>query len=141
VLTFMVKDPTPEEKKKRSRWHCHLPLPMPCEKLDWETHFAPMERTIGNVIATVRWDNHRLKTYAYFDTEEHARDFMQKYIIPLSTLPPVLGNDKQAVRVSKSGSPKRQPRNRVIHCIQAVWVSIDPATGEQNKIYCLTPST
>jgi hypothetical protein len=138
VLSFAVKEPK-DSKEALSRWHLSIPNPVPCETLDWCKHFEPMERKIGNIMARVYWAEFTSNTYAYFETRDHAIEFMTKLILPLSSSKPIDGNDGGPVRVTDNGSPKRKPRHRTIKCVEAIYVTIDSATGEPEKIACLKP--
>ena len=132
VLEFSKKgDP------KRSRWHLAVPAPRPCETYNWCRDFHPLVRTMGNVAARVSWQNHSLRTLAYFDTEQNAEEFMQK-LIGLSTLKPVVNADGKSIRITKNGSPRRKPRNREIRCTRVVFVTMG-ADGEASEVKVVLP--
>jgi len=137
VLEFRMVDAQTKQDKART-WHISIPQPRPVEELNWETHFAPLTRTIGYVSARIAWVNHKNETHGWFDTRENAISFMEK-LLAISTLEPQINDNGSFVRITTDGNPKRKPRNRVVKCTRAVWVSISE-NGEPKDICIFQPS-
>lgn len=138
IIEFKLVNPQNNAEKK-SKWRIAIPSPVPCEKTDWKRNFEPMVRTLGTVRSRLIWKDHQLQTVAYFDNEENAIQFMENYVIPLSTLKPIKNeSDLTAVQIFKHSNPKRRPKNRTIACSRAIFVEIDK-NGETSVIKVLKP--
>jgi prefoldin subunit 5 len=127
-------------KDKKSRWHMSIPEPKPCEDYDWCRDFEPLKRTLGTVSARIQWEDHSMKTAAYFSNEGDAESFMENKILKLSTIKPVRNPEGKAIRISKFGSPKRRPRERPIQCNRAIWIKMGTnGEVEETRIFLPPP--
>jgi hypothetical protein len=131
-LTMVLSEPE-NDSEKCSKWHINLPSPKPCEDLDWERDFAPLQRTLGSALATVKYKNHSGKTYAYFKDEAEAEQFLTK-LVTLTTLEPISNANEKIYRLSLHGKPKRNPRERKVKVKYATWVQFDD-NAQPTKVY------
>lgn len=138
VLTFGQEYPY----QTGSLWHLSIPYPISVDKLDWNTHFEPMVRTLGDVQGRAYVEGSRMWVGGYGDTSESITEFILNHLIPLCSLPFQKNRDgKIRIRVNTGGNVKRLPDNRIIRCVRAVYANIDKTTTVATEIKCFVPPT
>jgi hypothetical protein len=131
ILTFGEQYP----KQNGSLWHVHVPMPL--DEFDWCDHFE-ISMSKGNVNGRLYWENSKIYTGSYFESEEEARRVLA-LLAALSTATPRQKNGLLEPRITKGAKTKRNPQNRIIRCVRAVVSDIDPISGDPVNVKCYTP--
>lgn len=132
VLTFGENYP----KQTGSLWHVNIPMPI--DNLDWCEHFENISMRKGSVNGRLYWENSKIYTGSYFESEEEARRVLA-LLAALSTSTPRQNNGSLDPRITKGAKTKRIPQNRVTRCVKAVVSDINPLTGEPTGVQCYKP--
>jgi hypothetical protein len=131
ILTFGEQYP----KQNGSLWHVHVPMPL--DEFDWCTHFE-ISMIKGNVNGRLYWENSKIYTGSYFESEDEARRVLV-LLAALSTATPRQKNGLPDPRITKGAKTKRNPQNRITRCVRAVVSDIDPVSGDPINTKCYTP--
>lgn len=129
-------------------WGTHYPtqktplwttsLPDPIGGLDWCQHFESLQVTKGNIMGHVEWQNSKISTGIYCETEEEAKRILL-YLITLSNTVPTLNRFGQPkVVITKGNSSKRIIEERTLRAVR-VAISEIGEDGNVSSVQCFTP--
>lgn len=131
-ITWGTKYPT----QKGSLWQTYLPNPL--NGLDWCQHFESLQVTKGNIKGHVEWENSKIPTGIYCETEEEATRILM-YLITLSNATPTLNKFGQPkIVITKGNSSKRIIQERTLRAVR-VAISEIGEDGNVSSVQCFTP--
>lgn len=122
--------------QKTPLWQTYLPNPI--NGLDWCQHFESLQVTKGNVKGHVEWENSKIPTGIYCETEEEATRILM-YLITLSNAIPTLNRFGQPkIVITKGNSSKRIIQERTLRAVR-VAISEIGEDGNVSSVLCFTP--
>lgn len=131
-ITWGTRYPT----QQGSLWDSYLPNPLP--NLNWCDHFEQLQVTKGNVKGHVEWENSKIPTGIYCETEEEARRILL-YLVTLSAAIPTLDASGQPkIVIIKGNSSKRIIQERTLRAVR-VAISEIGEDGNVSSVQCFTP--
>lgn len=131
-ITWGTKYPT----QQGSLWKTYLPNPL--DGLDWCQHFESLQVTKGNIKGHVEWENSKIPTGIYCETEEEATRILM-YLVTLSNATPTLNKFGQPKTViTKGNSSKRIIQERTLRAVR-VAISEIGEDGNVSSVQCFTP--
>ena len=131
-ITWGTKYPT----QQGSLWDTYLPNPL--LNLNWCDHFEQLQVTKGNVKGHVEWENSKIPTGIYCETEEEARRILL-YLVTLSAAIPTLDAFGQPkIVIIKGNSSKRIIQERTLRAVR-VAISEIGEDGNVSSVRCFTP--
>ena len=131
VISWGLNYPT----QKGSLWHTSIPMPK--DDLNWCDHFENLFIRKGEVCGRLYWENSKIWTGAYFESDDEARRVLRQ-LANLSDSTPRMKDGDIHPRITDGGAVKRKPAERTVRAVRAVIASIDER-GEPTDLACFVP--
>jgi hypothetical protein len=131
-ITWGSRYPT----QQGSLWHSHVPNPK--ENLNWCDHFEALYHIKGNVYGRIEWENSKVPTALYCNSEEEAKRVL-RYLVTLSSAIPTLNElGEPRILIQLGNSSKRNIQDRNLRAVRAAIAEIG-SDGEVSAVKCYVP--
>ena len=133
---LMITWGTQYPSRNGSMWHTYLPDPI--AGLEWCKDFENLVTTKGNIYGRVRWENSKIPTGIYGDTEEEVKRILRLLVMLSNALPTLDEEGLPQIVIQKGHSIKRKSVERAVRAVRAAISEIG-ADGNPTSVLCLVP--